>query len=118
MAINKGVLAKDVDGAIEYIYPKTSADIVKYDNNNSVKATLDTLKETKVDKVENKYLSSNDFSNEHKTVVDKLLENDNYMHFSKLAFSKEGIHGIRFFENKLEVYDHNNNRWITLVDKG
>lgn len=50
MAINKATLAKEIDGTIEYIYPKTVADIVEYDNSehsnvNIVMSVQDKLDE-------------------------------------------------------------------------
>ena len=43
MAINKATLAKEVDGKIEYIYPKTTADMVEYTSSQTVKDKLDAL---------------------------------------------------------------------------
>ena len=43
MAINKGTLAKEVNGIVEYIYPKTASDIVEYTPTQSVKEKLDSL---------------------------------------------------------------------------
>lgn len=45
MAINKATLGKDVNGQIEYIYPKTSSDMVKYtiDSTETVKDKLDAI---------------------------------------------------------------------------
>lgn len=42
MAINKGTLAKEINGAIEYIYPKTSSDMVEYSSGISIKSKIDT----------------------------------------------------------------------------
>ena len=36
MAINKGTLAREENGTIEYIYPKTTADLVEYTPSESV----------------------------------------------------------------------------------
>ena len=47
MAINKATLVKEVDGNIEYIYPKTTADIVEYSTEVSVKDKLDDLADAK-----------------------------------------------------------------------
>ena len=46
MAINKATIVKEVDGVIEYIYPKTTADIVEYTADVSVKDKLDELEST------------------------------------------------------------------------
>ena len=43
MSINKATLAKYVEGSIEYIYPKTTSDLVQYNSNNTVKDILDNL---------------------------------------------------------------------------
>lgn len=43
MAINKGTIAKEINGIVEYIYPKTSADVVEYSPTQSVKNKLDSL---------------------------------------------------------------------------
>lgn len=43
MAINKGTIAKEINGVVEYVYPKTSADIVEYSPTQSVKNKLDSL---------------------------------------------------------------------------
>ena len=85
MAINKATLAKEIDGVIEYIYPKTSADIVVYDDTHSVAAAIHALENNKVDKEDGKGLSSNDFtdnlrsklegvdSGANKTIIDSAL---------------------------------------------
>lgn len=43
MAINKGTIAKEINGVVEYVYPKTSADVVEYSPTQSVKNKLDSL---------------------------------------------------------------------------
>lgn len=48
MAINKGTLAKNVNGTMEYIYPKTTSDIVEYTQSQSVEDALDDLKQNKI----------------------------------------------------------------------
>lgn len=40
MAINKATLAKEVDGIIEYIYPKTTADLVEFTPEQTVEEKL------------------------------------------------------------------------------
>ena len=43
-SINRATLAKEIDGVIEYIYPKTSADLVEYtDTDNTVMTVEDKL---------------------------------------------------------------------------
>lgn len=69
MAINKATLAKEIDGVIEYIYPKTSGDIVVFDETHSVSTMIQTLVDNKVDKEDNKGLSTYDFT---QTLKDKL----------------------------------------------
>lgn len=44
MAIKKSILVKNKgDNGVEYIYPKTSADNVQYENNITVKEKIDSL---------------------------------------------------------------------------
>lgn len=43
MAITKATLAKEVDGTVEYIYPKTTSDMVEYTPAQTVKDKLDAL---------------------------------------------------------------------------
>lgn len=43
MAINKATLAKEVDGKVEYIYPKTTADLVEYDSTQTVEQKLQSI---------------------------------------------------------------------------
>jgi len=43
MAINKATLAKEIDGVIEYIYPKTTADLVEYDASYTVEEKIKQL---------------------------------------------------------------------------
>ena len=43
MGINKATLAKEINGTIEYIYPKTTADIVEYTDNQTVEEKLNEL---------------------------------------------------------------------------
>lgn len=44
-SVNKGILAKQVNGVLEYIYPKTSADIVEYDSNSPTKSVKKKIEE-------------------------------------------------------------------------
>ena len=46
MAINKGIIAKKVNGQVSQIYPKTSADMVVCENNESVEAKLQSIETT------------------------------------------------------------------------
>jgi hypothetical protein len=41
--INKATLGKEVDGVIEYIYPKTSADMVEYSTNQTVAQKIQSI---------------------------------------------------------------------------
>ena len=43
MAINKATLAKEVDGKIEYIYPKTTADLVEYTAEQTVEQKIQSI---------------------------------------------------------------------------
>ena len=46
MAINKGIIAKKINGEVEQIYPKTSADMVICEDNESVEAKLQSIETT------------------------------------------------------------------------
>ena len=41
--INKAILAKTIDDKVNFIYPKTSADIVDYDENTSVEGKIKNM---------------------------------------------------------------------------
>lgn len=41
--INKGILGKEVDGVIEYVYPKTSADMVEYSADQTVEQKIKSI---------------------------------------------------------------------------
>lgn len=41
--INKAILAKTIDDKVNFIYPKTSADIVDYDENTSVERKIKNM---------------------------------------------------------------------------
>lgn len=41
--INKAILAKTIDDKVNFIYPKTSADIVDYDENISVEGKIKNM---------------------------------------------------------------------------
>jgi hypothetical protein len=43
MVINKCTLAKEVDGKVEYVYPKTTADLVEYDSDQSVEQKIQSI---------------------------------------------------------------------------
>lgn len=43
MSVNRGTLAKNVDGYVEYIYPKTEASLVEYDQDHTVKDKIDDI---------------------------------------------------------------------------
>jgi hypothetical protein len=43
MSINRGTLAQNKDGFVQYIYPKTEADLVEYDKEKSVKDKIDSM---------------------------------------------------------------------------
>ena len=49
MAINKATLAVDINGAIEYVYPKTSADLVEYDTSQSVEDKIKSVERSILD---------------------------------------------------------------------
>ena len=65
MAINKATLAKEIDGKIEYIYPKTTSDMVEYTPSQTVKEKLDnlTLEDTRInERIDNIVVSGGDSS--------------------------------------------------------
>ena len=86
MAINKATLAKKIDGVIEYIYPKTLAELVMYGEDSTIIEEIDNVKNisanalkqvtnlnnTKVDKENGKGLSTNDFTDDYKNRIDSL----------------------------------------------
>ena len=51
MAITYGTLAQEVDGKIEYVYPKTTANMVEYDISQNVKEKIDSIDDALDNKV-------------------------------------------------------------------
>ena len=45
ITVNRATLARQVNGEIEYIYPKTYADMVEYDENQTVQDKIDSMAE-------------------------------------------------------------------------
>lgn len=43
ITVNRATLARQVNGEIEYIYPKTYADLVEYDSSQTVKEKIDSI---------------------------------------------------------------------------
>ena len=43
MAITYGTLAQEVDGKVDYIYPKTSATMVEYNTSESVEDKINNM---------------------------------------------------------------------------
>lgn len=43
VTINHATLARQVNGEIEYIYPKTNAELVEYDENQNIKEKIDSI---------------------------------------------------------------------------
>jgi hypothetical protein len=43
MSVTRGTLAKNIDGIVQYIYPKTEADLVEFDTNISVKDKIKSM---------------------------------------------------------------------------
>ena len=59
MAINKATLAKVINNTVEYIYPKTTADLVGYGNNfdaniTNAKEALDSIIDLSIELSNNK----------------------------------------------------------------
>ena len=69
MSINKGTLSKVVNNQLEFIYPKTTADLVQY-GSSTVKDILDNLDNTylTISNASNTYLSIDDASNTYLTI--------------------------------------------------
>ena len=87
MAINKGTLAKKVNGVLEYIYPKTSADMVMFGNTN-LGSAVEALQNNTVAPEAGKGLSTNDFTNAYKSMLDDVISvsgNNNYLDATKLT---------------------------------
>ena len=68
MSINKATLTKIVNGNTEFIYPKTTSDLVQY-GSSTVKDILDNLDNTylTISNTSNTYLSIDDASNTYLT---------------------------------------------------
>lgn len=43
MAITRGTLAQEIDGFVEYIYPKTEAGLVEFDTTQTVKEKIESM---------------------------------------------------------------------------
>lgn len=54
ITINRATLARQVNGEIEYIYPKTYADLVEYDSTQNVKEKIDSIVEDNENSLKNK----------------------------------------------------------------
>jgi hypothetical protein len=104
MAINKATLAKEIDGVIEYIYPKTSADIVVYDETHSVAAMIDKLVNGKQDAEEGKGLSSNDFTDELKNKLDNIEAGSTNID-NELSSTSENAVQNKIITQKFSTYD-------------
>lgn len=66
MAINRATLASDVDGYVQYIYPKTTADLVEYDN---------TTVDNKLRIIDNKLDIIDDTVNTFNNRMENIIEN-------------------------------------------
>ena len=55
MAINKVVLAKQIDGKIEYLYPKTTSDMVMFTDNMTIEDRVNDVDSNKMDKPVDEY---------------------------------------------------------------
>ena len=87
MAINKGTLAKRVDGILEIIYPKTSGDMVMLESGaRNLNEVLTDLKDNKVDKITGKGLSTEDFTTALKTKLEGL---DNTLSNARVSYADE-----------------------------
>ena len=75
MAINKATLAKEVDGVTEFIYPKTSADMVEYDANQSVAEKIASMEESIPDSIPKK---TSDLTNDSGFIKNTVSDLVNY----------------------------------------
>lgn len=75
MNINKGTLAKEVSGVLQYVYPRTSADMVNYDDNQNVKQKIQSI-DTALSNIIR-------FSN-----MQEMLDNSSDLHDGSLVFTK------------------------------
>ena len=57
--VSKVTLAKEIDGVVDYIYPRTSADVTEYDADSTVKDKLDYII-AKLEELETKINDLND----------------------------------------------------------
>ena len=75
MAITTATLAQETDGVVEYIYPKTIADIVEYDTTQNVKEKIESLDanitatNTRIESVEN---IKDDFTSDTEDIKNRL----------------------------------------------
>ena len=54
ITINRATLARQINGEIEYIYPKTYADLVEYDSTQSIKEKIDSITDDRNDDLKTK----------------------------------------------------------------
>lgn len=69
MAINKATLAKEVSGVVEYIYPKTDADIVEYSSDVSVREKIDTLESSVTKSISDLETTATSLSDDNVTML-------------------------------------------------
>lgn len=79
MAYVFGTLAQEVDGIVEYIYPKTLATMVEYDTTMNVKEKIDSLAEYFESNLNEKFGTITDYLEKNKhdnTKVNKPIQNN------------------------------------------
>ena len=130
-----GLSATNVQGAIDEINTELSDKSDSTHNHDSVyytksnvytKTEIDTKLSTKSDsshthdgryytetEIDTKLSGKSDTSHNHNDIYYTKTEIDNMMsgHNDSKIFSENGVHGIRYFNNKLEVYNTDTNTW-------
>ena len=70
MSVEYGTLAKEVDGKVVYIYPKTLAELVEYSLTESVKDRLDAIIK-EIDEMNTKFIQLIEEVNEIKKDIEE-----------------------------------------------
>ena len=70
MAVNNGTLGQEVDGIVEYLYPKTSAELVEYDTDQSIKDKINDI-DTNIEDINNRITTITDFLNGYENSEDQ-----------------------------------------------
>ena len=92
-------------------YSGGSAETTTYDNTNS--GLTSTNVQDAIDELNTELSTKSDTTHNHNDIYYTKTEIDNMMsgHNDSKIFSEDGVHGIRYFNNKLEVYNTDTNKW-------